>query len=272
MSPDVSPALMPTLFVSHGSPMFALEPGIAGPKLTALGQSLPRPKAIAIISPHWMTRGAAVCTSLQPETIHDFGGFDPRLYLMQYPAHALMEYAQSAIDLLAKSGWKPVATDRWGLDHGAWVPLTYLYPQADVPVFQISLPAGLSEAQAFDYGKALSGLRAQGVLVIGSGSLTHNLGEFRGQAADAPVQPYVSAFVNWVRQAVQAGDAASLQRTRALAPHAVRAHPTDEHYLPLLVALGAADGQAGRLIDGGVTHGILSMDSFVFADTQGVMS
>jgi 4,5-DOPA dioxygenase extradiol len=257
-------ALMPTLFISHGSPMFALEPGLAGPQLTALGQSLPRPKAIAVISPHWMTRGAVVCTNPLPETIHDFGGFDPRLYQMQYPAPAGTESAQYAINLLANAGWNPVADTRWGFDHGAWVPLTYLYPKADVPVFQISLPAGLSEAQAFAYGQALSGLREQGVLVMGSGSLTHNLGEFRGQAADVPVQPYVAEFVAWVREAVQSGDAHLLQRTRELAPHAQRAHPTDEHYLPLLVAMGAAQGAKGQLIDGGVTYGILSMDSFVF--------
>jgi 4,5-DOPA dioxygenase extradiol len=249
--------------------MFALEPGIAGPKLTALGQALPRPKAIAVISPHWMTRGAAVCTSPQPETIHDFGGFDPRLYLMQYPAVGGIEYAQSATKFLAKAGWNPVATDRWGLDHGAWVPLRYLYPQADVPVFQISLPQGLSEQLAFEHGLALSGLREQGVLIIGSGSLTHNLSEFRGQAADAPVQPYVNEFVGWVREAVAGGDAERLQRTRDTAPHAVRAHPTDEHYLPLLVAMGAAQGRPGRVIDGGVTHGILSMDSFVFGENGG---
>ena len=266
-APALSPTLMPTIFISHGSPMFALEPGIAGAKLNALGVSLPRPKAIAVISPHWMTRGAAVCTNLKPETIHDFGGFDPRLYLMQYPALSLMKYAQIAIDLIASAGWNPVATDRWGLDHGAWVPLRYLYPKADVPVFQISLPVGLSEMQAFEYGQALRGLREQGVLIVGSGSLTHNLGEFRGQPHDAPVQPYVRAFVDWVREAVSAGDVASLQRTRELAPHAVRSHPTDEHYLPLLVAMGAAHGQAGRLVDGGVTHGILSMDSFVFGET-----
>jgi 4,5-DOPA dioxygenase extradiol len=249
--------------------MFALEPGQAGPLLTQLGQSLPRPKAIAVISPHWMTRGAAVCTNPQPETIHDFGGFDPRLYQMQYLAPASLEYAQSAINLLANAGWNPAADTRWGFDHGTWVPLTYLYPKADVPVFQISLPVGLSETQAFEYGQTLSGLREQGVLVIGSGSLTHNLSEFRGQAADAPVQPYVSAFVQWVREAVATGDAASLQRTRDTAPHALRAHPTDEHYLPLLVAMGAANGVAGRLIDGGVTHGILSMDSFVFGEALG---
>ncbi len=246
--------------------MFALEPGQAGPLLTALGQSLPRPKAICIVSPHWMTRGAAVSTALRPKTMHDFNGFDPRLHLMQYPAVGGMEYAQRAIEIIANAGWQPQADSNWGLDHGAWVPLMYLYPQADVPVFQVSLPAGMSTAQAFAYGQALSGLREQGVLIIGSGSLTHNLSEFRGQATDSPVQPYVIEFVQWVRGVVQAGDAASLKRTFELAPHAHRAHPTDEHYLPLLVAMGAAQGQSGSLMDGGVTHGIISMDSFIFGD------
>lgn len=257
---------LPSLFISHGSPMFALEPGQAGPSLSQLGRELPRPKAIAIVSPHWMTHGSAVSTTAHPKTIHDFGGFDPRLYLMQYPASTHMEFAQRAINLLASSGWQSRADANWGLDHGAWVPLTYLYPKADVPVFQISLPAGLSTAQAFAYGQAISAMRDEGVLIIGSGSLTHNLGEFRGQAADSPVQPYVTEFVDWVRSAVHAGAADHLIRTFELAPHAHRAHPTDEHYLPLLVAMGAAQGHSGSLMDGGVTHGIISMDSFIFGD------
>ncbi len=252
--------------------MFALEPGQAGPLLTKLGQDLPRPKAVAVISPHWMTRGAAVCIAEQPETIHDFGGFDPRLYQMQYATNlgfAGMESAQSAIKLLANAGWNPLATERWGLDHGTWVPLRYLYPQADVPVFQISLPAGLSLAQALAYGQALGELRNQGVLIIGSGSLTHNLSEFGGERnMDAPISPYVTEFVNWVRAVVTASDADALCRTFELAPHAHRAHPTDEHYQPLLVAMGASitAGRAApaRVLDGGVAYGIISMDSFVF--------
>ncbi len=256
--------------------MFALEPGIAGPLLTKLGQDLPRPKAIAMISPHWMTRGAAVCVAEQPETIYDFGGFDPRLSQIKYPSKlgiAGMESAQSAIKLLADAGWNPVATGRWGLDHGTWVPMRYLYPLADVPVFQISLPAGLSLAQALAYGQALSGLRNQGVLIIGSGSLTHNLSEFSGgRDINAPAQSYVKEFVAWVCEAAAAGDVQKLLRTFELAPHAKRAHPTDEHYQPLLVALGAAmmDGTApkSQLIDGGVAYGILSMDSFVFGETH----
>ena len=249
--------------------MFALEPGQAGPALTALGEQLPRPKAIAVISPHWMTRGAAVCFAEKPETIHDFGGFDPRLYQMQYPALARIEYAQSAMKMLAKTGWNPVATDQWGLDHGAWVPLMYLYPKADIPVFQISLPAGLSTAQAVQYGQALQGLREEGVLIIGTGSLTHNLSEFRGgRDVNAPVLPYVTEFAAWVREAALRGDVDSLIHTFERAPHAKRAHPSDEHYLPLLVAMGASNSCAAELIDGGVAYGILSMDGFIFGKMQ----
>ena len=264
--------LLPTLFISHGSPMFALEPGQAGAALQALGKQLPRPQAIAVISPHWMTRGAAVCTAEKPETIHDFGGFDPRLYSMQYPALGGVKSAQSAMNLLAQAGWNPVATDQWGLDHGTWVPLTYLYPKADIPVFQISLPAGLSTAQALQYGQALQGLRGEGVLIIGTGSLTHNLSEFRGgQDLNAPASTYVTEFAAWVREAALRGDVDALIHTFERAPHAKRAHPTDEHYLPLLVALGASSGHAGRvtteLIDGGVAYGILSMDGFIFGSS-----
>jgi 4,5-DOPA dioxygenase extradiol len=257
--------------------MFALEPGQAGPMLSQLGRDLPPLKAIAVISPHWMTRGASVCVAESPETIHDFGGFDPRLYQMQYPVNNALDgikYANIAINLLANAGWNPIATHRWGLDHGAWVPLRYLYPLADVPVFQISLPAGLSLAQALAYGQALSGLRSEGVLIIGSGSLTHNLSEFRGgRQLDTPVAPYVHEFVNWVRDAVLAGDVQKLTRTFEEAPHAKRAHPTDEHYQPLLVAMGASmhagQADAAHLIDGGVAYGILSMDSFVFGYVKG---
>ena len=257
--------------------MFALESGLAGPLLTQLGKDLPRPKAIAVISPHWMTLGAVVCVAEKPETIHDFGGFDSRLYQMKYPVNngiAGMESAQTAIKLLADTGWNPVATDRWGLDHGAWIPLTYLYPNADIPVFQISLPTGLSLPQALAYGQALSGLRSQGVLIIGSGSLTHNLSEFRGgRIMDTPVASYVPEFVSWVRAAVISGDTQKLTRTFEEAPHAKRAHPTDEHYQPLFVAMGAsmnaAQAATVRVLEGGVAYGIISMDSFVFGENLG---
>lgn len=253
---------LPALFISHGSPMFALDPGKAGPALTALGHTLPRPKAVLVVSPHWMTREPRVTTTPRPQTIHDFGGFPPALYQLQYPAPGAPDVAQRAIDLLRAAGYPAEADTQWGLDHGAWVPLLHLLPAADVPVFQVSLPARLDGASAYAYGQALAPLADEGVLVIGSGSLTHNLYELRRD--DPHGDAYASEFADWIADTLQAGDHARLQQTMALAPHAQRAHPTAEHLWPLMVAAGAAGAQAPvTRIDGGISHGVLSMDAFV---------
>jgi 4,5-DOPA dioxygenase extradiol len=256
-------ARLPSLFVSHGAPTFALEPGLAGPRLAALGRSLPRPEAVLIVSPHWMTTSPRVGVTAQPETIHDFGGFDPALYRIDYPAAGHPRLARRAIDLLAKAGWPAQADERRGLDHGAWVPLLHLFPKADVPVFQVSLPSRLDAEAAWALGAALAPLSSESVMIVGSGSLTHNLAEFRSQhGAEAA---YAAEFAAWVRDAVLAGDGARLRRTLLDAPHAARAHPTAEHFLPLLVAAGAAPAQGdSRVLDGGIAHGVLSMDAFVF--------
>lgn len=253
---------LPTLFISHGSPMFALDPGKAGPALTALGKTLPRPEAVLVVSPHWMTREPRVATTPRPQTIHDFGGFPPALYQLQYPAPGAPDVAQRAIDRLRSAGYPAEADTQWGLDHGAWVPLMHLLPAADVPVFQVSLPARLDGAGAYAYGQALAPLADEGVLVIGSGSLTHNLYEVRRD--DPHGDAYASAFADWVAETLQTGDPVRLQQTMALAPHAQRAHPTAEHLWPLMVAAGAAGAQAPvTRIDGGISHGVLSMDAFV---------
>ena len=254
----------PVLFISHGAPTFALNPGQLGPRLTAVGKQLARPQAILIVSPHWMTRGVRVATSAAPQTVHDFGGFDPELYTLQYPAPGHPALARRAIDLLRAAGWPAEAQEGQGLDHGAWVPLRFLYPQADVPVFQVSLPAGLSPAQAYALGQALRPLRDEGVMVVGSGSLTHNLQEFRMD--DGGVQAeYAREFAAWVRQTVEARDDARLLTTLDAAPHARRAHPTAEHFLPLLVAAGAAsEDTAVETLEGGITYGVLAMDSYLF--------
>lgn len=254
---------LPTLFVSHGAPTYALEPGLAGPQLTAAAQQLPRPQAVLVVSPHWATRAVRVSTAARPATVHDFGGFDSALYDLQYPAEGHPSLAQAAIALLQQAGWAASADEQRGLDHGAWVPLRYLYPQADVPVFQVSMPADLQADSTLRLGQALAPLADQGVLIVGSGSLTHNLYEFRQDQTDAA--PYALAFAAWVRDAVQAGDAARLTRALLDAPHAQRAHPTSEHYLPLLVALGAAQQALPvTVLPGGMTHGVLSMESYVF--------
>ncbi|MBU6257382.1 MAG: dioxygenase [Burkholderiales bacterium] len=254
---------LPSLFVSHGAPTFAIEPGLAGPKLAALGRALARPRAVLVVSPHWMTVSPSVGLAARPRTIHDFGGFDPSLYEITYAVDGHPALAQRALDLLREAGWAPLPDERRGLDHGAWVPLRHLYPAADVPAFQVSLPSRLDGDSAWAFGATLAPLADEGVLIVGSGSLTHNLGEFRaGPGAD---EAYVAEFAAWVRDAVVRGDSASLRQTLTLAPHARRAHPTTEHFWPLLVAAGAAAAALPAApIDGGITHGVLSMDAFVF--------
>lgn len=253
----------PTLFISHGAPTFALDPGRAGAQLAALAERLERPRAIVVVSPHWMTRGVAVTGAPWPETIHDFGGFDPKLYDLAYPVQGDPELAQRIASLLAYAGWQAGVDPRRGLDHGAWVPLLHLFPYAEVPVLQVSMPADLDEAGAFQLGRALAPLASEGVLVIGSGSLTHNLYEFRvGAAGEAA---YAREFTHWIREAVRAGDAGRLINALEQAPHAQRAHPTSEHFLPLLVALGASPrALPTTVLDGGIVHGVLAMESYVF--------
>ena len=259
-------APMPTVFVSHGSPMLPLEPGTAAPMLQALGQGLPRPAAILAFSPHWMARQPTIGTSAQPETIHDFGGFDPALYALRYPAPGAPQLAPRIAALLQGGGWTVHQDAHRGLDHGVWSPLRLLFPQADVPVVPLAMPWPLDAAAAYRLGAALAPLADEGVLLFGTGSLTHNLHEFHPAArTDDPPAVYVQAFVDWMRGMIDRGDLAALLDYRRRAPHAARAHPTDEHLLPLFWALGAAGPAASaRHHDGGVHYGNLSMDAWTF--------
>ncbi len=253
----------PVLFISHGAPTFAIEPGKLGPLLNALGQRLPSVRAILVVSPHWQTSGVSVMATMAPETIHDFGGFPPALYQLQYPVKGAPEIAREVRTLLSEAGWTVTLDERRGLDHGAWVPLMHLLPDGDVPVFQVSMPQDLNAATAYQLGQALASVREHGVMILASGSMTHNLYEFR-KLNSAPEQ-YAEEFTQWVRQTVQHSDAESLVAYRRLAPHAERAHPTDEHFLPLLVAMGAtAPGERPALLDGGIEHGMLSMESYAW--------
>lgn len=254
--------LAPALFVSHGSPMFALEPGRLGPALQRIGRALSGIAAIVVVSPHWQTRGVRVGSTPAPATIHDFGGFPPALYALQYPAPGAPTLAAETAGLLVDAGFDVALDPNRGLDHGAWVPLRYLCAAAQVRVFQVSLPADADAALALRLGQALAPLRERGVLVMGSGSLTHNLYEFRQDVRDPE---YAQAFADWVHAAVMRRDVDVLLDYRRLAPHAARAHPSEEHFLPLLVALGASrDGDRIERVEGGITHRVLSMDSFGF--------
>lgn len=223
----------------------------------------PKPKAVLIVSPHWMTREAEVTGAVRPRTIHDFGCFDPALYEISYSADGHPVLAARAAELLSAGGWPASVNPDRGLDHGAWVPLMHLYPNHDVPVIQASMPSRLDAQSAFMYGRALAQLGKEGVLVVGSGSLTHNLFEFR-QASESQAE-YAGAFTAWIREAVQAGDEDKLLAALENAPHAARAHPTTEHFLPLLIALGAAPSALpATIVPGGIVHGVLSMESYVF--------
>jgi 4,5-DOPA dioxygenase extradiol len=254
------------MFVSHGAPTFALEPGRTGALLAAVGNRLPKIEAVLMVSAHWETdRDVRVSTAAQPDTIHDFGGFPRALYELEYPAPGHPALARRAAELLAKAGFPARVDPARGLDHGAWVPLMHMLPKADVPVFQVSLPRQLDPAGCVALGRALAPLRDEGVLVMGSGSLTHNLYEFRRH--DDGKESYVLEFSQWVRQAVENADLGSLIGYRTLAPHAARAHPSDDHFLPLLVVLGAVQRpEPVAFLDGGITYGVLAMDAYLIGE------
>lgn len=254
----------PVMFISHGAPTFAMEPGKLGPLLTDVGNTLDRPKAIVVVSPHWITQDVRVTMSARPQTIHDFGGFPQALYEIIYPAPGAPDVAQHVIDILTAAGLTVHADTMRGLDHGAWVPLTFLYRDASVPVIQVSMPNRLDSQGAYAFGQALSGLRDEGILIVASGSMTHNLYEFRARSLDEA--SYAREFSDWIKDTVTSKDHARLIQTLRIAPHAQRAHPTVEHFLPLLIAAGTAGTKADvTLLDGGIEHGVLSMDSYLFA-------
>ena len=257
----------PSLFVSHGAPTYAMDPGLAGAQLKELGHQLGRPRAIVVVSPHWMTRNVEVTGAPRPSTVHDFGGFPRALFALQYPAPGAPELAAQIRQQLASAGIAARLDTQRGLDHGAWVPLLHLYPGADVPTVQVSLPIDADEHSALALGKALAPLAVNNVLIVGSGSLTHNLSDFRMDEGESAPLPYTQEFSAWVRQAVTAKDLGRLIQALTLAPHAARAHPTSEHFLPLFVALGAAHEAAKvTILDGGIRHRALAMESYLFGD------
>ncbi|HEX5841634.1 MAG TPA: class III extradiol ring-cleavage dioxygenase [Pseudomonas sp.] len=255
--------MLPSLFISHGSPMLALQPGASGPALAHLASQLPRPRAIVVVSAHWESRELRVGSAAQPDTWHDFRGFPAELYRVQYPAPGEPQLASAIVQLLSAAGLPAQLDAERPLDHGAWVPLALLYPQADIPVVQVSLPSQQGPALQSQVGQALAGLRAEGVLLIGSGSITHNLGELDWQAAPDSIEPWAQAFRDWIVDKLAGQDRAALQDYRRQAPHAARNHPSDEHLLPLFFA--AAAGDQFKVEHSGFTYGALGMDIYSFS-------
>lgn len=250
---------MRTLFLSHGAPDLLISETPARRFLEGLAESLPPPKFVAVASAHWVTRTPVVDVSARPTTIHDFSGFGAELERFAYPARGAPDAARRAIALLRAAGIECGERER-GLDHGAWVPLALIWPHADVPVFQISLQPALGAEHHLKLGRALAPLGADGGLLIGSGGAVHNLGEIGTDDA-----AFAREFDEWLLKRAEAGDADALVKFATEGPEAARSHPTDEHFLPLLVALGAAgQGAKGRVLHRSFTYGTLSMASFEF--------
>lgn len=263
-----SNAPLPAVFISHGSPMHALEAGASatGRAWRALGERLPRPRAILIASAHWEAEQPTLGGAERPATIHDFYGFPQPLYEIRYPAPGAPAVAERARGLLSAAGIDARIDAERGLDHGAWSPLLYVYPRADVPVVQVSVQTPLGPRHHLALGRALAPLAREGVLIVGSGHLTHNLRELRSvrDTGVGRAEPYVAEFQEWVRGCIAAHDYDRLADYRKLSPAGVRAHPSEEHFLPLFVALGAAgkDARAERFVEH-VEGGVLAMDAYL---------
>jgi 4,5-DOPA dioxygenase extradiol len=261
-----SSAPLPTVFISHGSPMHALEAGASGKAWAALGARLPRPRALLIASAHWEAEQPTLGGAERPATIHDFYGFPQPLYEIRYAAAGAPAIAERARALLAAGGLDAGIDAERGLDHGAWSPLLYAYPRADVPVLQVSIQSALGPRHHLALGAALAPLAREGVLIVGSGHLTHNLRELRSvrDTGVGRAEPYVAEFQGWVRQCIETHDYDRLADYRKLSPAGVRAHPTEEHFLPLFVTLGAAGekARADRFVEH-VEGGVLAMDAYL---------
>lgn len=255
-------AVFPALFVSHGAPSMIIEQCPTRDFLQQSVKEIDRPTGIVCISAHWTTTEPHVIMHPHPPTLHDFGGFADELYGLHYPAPGDPLLAERVLSLLHARGIPGSRDMARGFDHGAWSPLMLMYPAADIPLVQLSVQPHLGPAHHLAMGRALQPLREEGVLILASGSATHNLSDFFGRGLnDAPL-PYAYEFAEWLKDMVVQGSASDLLDYLKTGPHARQNHPTPEHFLPLFVALGS--GGKGRVIHDAYTYGVLSMAAFSF--------
>jgi len=259
---------MPVVFVSHGAPDALLKAPDAVDCWREIGRQIPPPTAVLVVSAHWEARRPTVSATAKPDTLHDFSGFSPELYRIQYPAPGAPALAERVVSLLSGAGVAADIHPNRGLDHGAWVPLSAMVPQANVPVTQLSLVRNADAAAHFALGQALAPLRDEGVLILASGAITHNFGwlDWHADGEHAPL-PQASLFTDWVADHLAAQDVPAMLAYRS-APYGAEAHPSEEHFLPLFVALGAASGDTPQRYQPRFTYGGMSMDAFLWRARQ----
>jgi 4,5-DOPA dioxygenase extradiol len=254
------------LFVPHGAPTFALNPGAAGAAMAQVAQSFESPRAIVVLSPHWETALPTVGTGTQLETIHDFSGFDSRLYDIRYPATGCPEAAKLVVAALQAQGFEVRQDPARGLDHGAWVPLRHMFPDADVPVVPLSIQTQGGPGHAYRIGQALAQLAKGNMLIVASGNVTHNLRDYGSARMSGGLTPaYVHTFAEWVHARMASRDVDALLNYRQASADGARAHPSEDHFLPLFTALGAAGADAQpEAYFRGVSDYVIAMDGYRF--------
>lgn len=252
---------LPGLFISHGSPMLALNPEQVGPALQRLGLNLPKPEAIIVMSAHWESHALEISTSVRAETWHDFRGFPPELYDIRYPAPGQPALAEDILHLFADAGLAAHANSTRPRDHGVWMPLLHMYPEADIPVIEISLPIDQSAEELYKIGQTLAALREKQILIIGSGSITHNLAELTWHGDAAQVPKWASCFRNYVVSKLAHRDYPAVLNYSSI-PYMQQNHPTLEHLAPLFFAMGT--GQLFSIVHSSFSMGSLGMDIYRF--------
>jgi 4,5-DOPA dioxygenase extradiol len=257
---------LPTVFISHGAPTLPIDPSMPAAEFASFATRFPRPRSILMLSAHWGTTQPVASIATQPETVHDFYGFPRELYEIHYPAPGAPELGEQAAKMLSAAGIAAAVTEH-GLDHGAWVPLLLMFPNAEIPVAQLSIQPRLDPTHHYRVGRALRALREDGVMIVGSGQITHNLRAADFSARPEDGDPRVIEFTGWFEEKLAQRDIEALLDYRARAPHSVLMHPTDEHLLPIFGALGAASSDFALDVQSlGTFHKTLAMTNYVFGD------
>ncbi|WP_445115382.1 dioxygenase family protein [Acinetobacter sp. WZC-1] len=252
---------LPGLYISHGSPMLALDPEQIGPALNRLSLNLPRPQAIVVMSAHWESNAMEVSTAIRPETWHDFRGFPQPLYEIRYPAPGNPELAEEILRLLANAHIPAHANSTHPRDHGVWVPLLHMYPDAAIPVIEISLPVHMDAHGIYKVGQTLAPLRDKQILLIGSGSITHNLRELSWNDQQADTPEWASTFKSHVISKLTHGDYEAILDWKNI-PHVQHNHPTPEHLSPLFFSMGT--GHRFSIVHSSFSMSTLGMDIYRF--------